>query len=150
MGRGAVEVARQRGFTLLELIVVLFVLALAAGIVGPAIGRSTDALRARGEVARFSAVFRQAREQAITTRHAQRVVVEPALHQVRVFVGNDVRRTRAFPAGWSVDTVNGASLAVRFDPEGTSTGGDYRIVADDGAWRLTIDAFTGRVTTARE
>ena len=129
--------------------VVLFIIALAAGLAAPSIGRSTDALRARAEVASFSAVLRHAREQAITTRTPHRVVVEPAQHQVRVFVGDDVRRTRPIPARWTIDTP-AAGLAVRFEPQGTSSGGEYRIVADQVTWRVTIDPFTGRVKTARD
>lgn len=147
MGNGVVN---QRGFSLLELIVVLSILALAAGLAAPSISRSTDALKLRAEVAGFSAVLRHAREQAITTRQAHRVVVEPAAHQVHVYAGDEVRRTRAIPARWSVDAPGDASLAVRFEPHGTSTGGHYRIVADNIVWRVTIDAFTGRVRTIRE
>ena len=143
---------RPGGFTLLELMVVMFIIALAAGIVAPSIGRSTDALRVRAEVATFSAVLRQAREQAITTRKAHRVVVDPAEHQVRVLVGDDVKRTRAFPARWTVDApgATGTGLAVRFEPQGTSSGGEYRILVDEATWRVTIDPFTGRVKTARD
>jgi general secretion pathway protein H len=148
VGRG-VQVS-QRGFTLLELVVVLFVIALAAGLAAPAVSRSTDALRMRTEIAAFSAVLRQAREQAISTRHAHRVVVDPAGHQVRVLVGDEVRRTRAIPARWTINTPESSSLAVRFEPHGSSSGGEYRIAADDVTWRVTVDPFTGRVKTARD
>jgi prepilin-type N-terminal cleavage/methylation domain-containing protein len=113
MGNGVVN---QRGFSLLELIVVLSILALAAGLAAPSISRSTDALKLRAEVAGFSAVLRHAREQAITTRQAHRVVVEPAAHQVRVYAGEEIRRTRPIPSRWSVDAPGDASLAVRFEP----------------------------------
>jgi general secretion pathway protein H len=147
MGNG---VLNQRGFSLLELIVVLSILALAAGLAAPSISRSTDALRLRAEVAGFSAVLRHAREQAITTRQPHQVVVEPADHQVRVYAGEELRRTRNIPTRWSIDAPGDASLAVRFEPHGTSTGGDYRIVADNIVWRVTVDAFTGRVRTIRQ
>ena len=42
----------QPGFTLLELIVTLLVLALAAGIALPSIGRGTETVRARADVSR--------------------------------------------------------------------------------------------------
>jgi hypothetical protein len=78
------------------------------------------------------------------------VVVVPDEHQVRVYAGDAIRRTRAIPSRWSVDAPGDASLAVRFEPHGTSTGGQYRIVADNAVWHVTIDPFTGRVRTTRE
>ena len=76
--------------------------------------------------------------------------MEPAEHQVRVFVGEDVRRTKTIPARWTIDAPGNSGLAVRFEPQGTSSGGEYRIVADEVTWRVTIDPFTGRVKTARD
>jgi general secretion pathway protein I len=67
-----------KGFTLLELIVVLFVIAVAVGMVVPVVGRGTETLRGRSEVARFSAMLRHARDQAITTRRGHAVVIDPA------------------------------------------------------------------------
>lgn len=145
-----VEQVDARGFTLLELIITLFVLALAAGLTAPSIARSMDALRARTEIAGFSAVLRQAREQAITTRRARRVVVDTRAHQVQVLAGDEVQRTRPYPARWTIEALAEGTLALRFDPQGTSTGGDWRITADDARWRITIDPFTGRVRAARE
>ena len=140
----------QRGFTLLELIVVLLVMALAAGLAAPSITRSADGLRMRTEIASFSAVLRHAREQAITTRRPHRVVVDPNQHVIRVYTGEEIRRTRTIPSRWTFDTRDAPTLAVRFEPHGSSSGGEYRIAADDIAWRVTIDAFTGRVRTVRD
>ena len=70
------------GFTLLELVVTLGVLALAVAVVTPAIGRGTDGLRTRAEVAGFAATLRHAREQAITTQRPYRVVVDNDGHRL--------------------------------------------------------------------
>ena len=67
----------DRGYTLLELIVSLFVIALAVGLVIPAVGRGTETLRGRSEVAGFSAMLRHARDQAITTGRGHAVVIDP-------------------------------------------------------------------------
>jgi prepilin-type N-terminal cleavage/methylation domain-containing protein len=67
MGRGA-ALSNERGFTLLELIVTLIVIALAVGLAVPAIGRSTESLRVRAEVAGFSAMLRHARERSSPAR----------------------------------------------------------------------------------
>jgi general secretion pathway protein H len=158
MGQRAAPLAQRRregpegsaGFSLLELVVVLFVLALAVGLVAPAISRSTDAIRLRAEVAGFAAVLRHAREQAITTRRPHTVVVDPVEHQMRMVSGEEVRRTKTIPEQWTVAAVEPSPLAVRFEPQGTSTGGHYRIVAREVAYRVTIDPLTGRVRSLRE
>lgn len=139
-----------RGFTLLELIVVLLLLALAAGLVMPAVGRSLEAVRARGEIAGFSALLRHAREQAITSRRPHAVVVDPNERQVRILADDEVRKTRALPAGWTIEATPPPNLTVRFEPQGNSSGGEFRIVAGPAVYHVTVDAVTGRVRSVRE
>jgi general secretion pathway protein H len=140
-----------RGFTLLELVVTLFVIALAVALVGPAIGRSTETVRARADVAGFAALFRHAREQAITQRRPLRVVVEPAAHRVTIVAGeSDLLRTRVFAERFVIEPAAGNAGAVRFEPEGTSTGGEYRLRSGDTAYRVTVDSVTGRVRSIKE
>ena len=142
---------RSRGFTLLELIVTLFVLALAIGLTAPAIGRSAAALRARAEVAGFSAVLRHARERAITTGRAHAVVIDPEARRMSITSGDDeVRESRALPEGLGVEASPPPALTVRFEPQGISNGGDFRLTSGTVAYRVTVDTVTGRVRTARE
>ncbi len=129
----------------------MLVMAIAAAIVAPSITRGTDALKVRTQVAGFAAMFRYAREQAITTRQTESVVVDPAARVARLVVGEStVRRTKAIPPGWTVDAMPPATLTVRFEPEGSSSGGDYRIAAGALVYRVTIDPITGRVRSLRE
>lgn len=148
MGRR--QAVGERGFTLLELVVTLMVLALAIGLAMPAIGRSTETIRTRAEVARFAALLRHAREQAITTRRAHSFVVDPAAHRVRIVAGDDeVRETRALSADLTVEAEPPTALAVRFEPHGVSTGGDFRVASGAARYRVTVDALTGRVRAER-
>jgi len=140
-----------RGFTLLELVIALFVIALAVGLVGPAIGRSTDSVRARVDVAGFAAFFRHAREQAITRREALRVVVEPDAHRLTLLAGeDDVLRARVFPERLVIVPASSNAGTVRFAPEGTSTGGEYRLASGSVSYRVTVDPITGRVRSIRQ
>jgi len=140
-----------RGFTLLELIVTLVVLAVVAGLAAPTIGRSTEALRARAEVAGFSATFRHAREQAITTRQPYTVAVNPTSRLIIVTTGEDeVRWTRALSSRVDIRIETPGSLTVRFEPQGTSSGGVYRLSSGKIAYRVTVDPVTGRVRNQRE
>lgn len=140
-----------RGFTLLELIVTLLIVAIAVGLVAPAIGRSTEAVRTRAEVAGFSATFRHAREQAITTQQTFTVVVNPSSRLQTVTTGEDeVRWTRTFSARLRIEAETPSALTVRFEPQGNSSGGEFRLSAGAVVYRVTIDAVTGRVKNRRE
>jgi Tfp pilus assembly protein FimT len=127
------------------------VLAVAVGLVAPTIGRSTEALRVRAEVAGFSTTFRHAREQAITTRQAYTVAVSPTNRLVTVTTGEDeVRWTRALSSRVDIRAETPSSLTVRFEPQGTSSGGAYRLSSGKIAYRVIVDPVTGRVRNQRE
>lgn len=152
MGRGE-AISNQRGFTLLELIITLLVIALAVGLTVPAIGRSTESLRVRAEVAGFSAMLRHARERAIVTRTPQAVVIDPAAHRVSRRAGGpegEVRETRPLSERLTVDAEPPPALTVRFEPQGGSSGGDFRLASGGVVYRVTVDALTGRVRSARQ
>jgi general secretion pathway protein H len=150
MGRARPEIGR-RGFTLLELVVTLLILALAIGLAGPMIGRSTQSIRARAEVARFSALLRHTREQAITSRQPHSLVVDPAAHRVSIVAGDDeVRETRALPEALAVEADPPPALTVRFEPQGVSSGGNFRLTSGAIRYRVRVDGLTGRVKAERE
>jgi prepilin-type N-terminal cleavage/methylation domain-containing protein len=142
----------SRGFTLLELIVTLFVILLTVGLSVPLISRSSDAIRARADVAGFSAVLRHARERAITSRRAYAVVIDPTARKMTVFAGGtdgEVKETRTLPERVSVQASPPPALTVRFEPEGTSSGAEYRVTAGDIVYRVSVDPVTGRVKNTR-
>jgi len=151
MGRGE-ALSNERGFTLLELIVTLLVIALAVGLTVPAIGRSTESLRVRSEVAGFSAMLRHARERAIVTQTAQAVVVDPLARRVSRLTGGpegEVRETRLLSERLTVEAEPPPALTVRFEPQGGSSGGEFRLTSGGIVYRVTIDALTGRVRSDR-
>ncbi|HXU89224.1 MAG TPA: GspH/FimT family pseudopilin [Methylomirabilota bacterium] len=142
----------SRGFTLLELIVTLFVILLTVGLSVPLISRSSDAIRARADIAGFSAVLRHARERAITSRRAYAVVIDPTTRKMTVFAGGtdgEVKETRTLPERVSVQANPPPALTVRFEPEGTSSGAEYRVTAGDIVYRVSVDPVTGRVKNTR-
>lgn len=160
MGHGAAALAarpsagrRAGGFTLLEVLVTLLVLAVAVGLTAPVVGRTADILRTRAEVAGFSAVLRHARQRAITSQRPHAVVIDPDAHRVRILVGGpdgDVRESRALPPGLRVEADPPPALTIRFEPEGTSSGGRFRVASGPLTYRVTVDPLTGRVRSARE
>ena len=140
-----------RGFTLLELIVVMLIIGLAAGLAAPSIARSMDAVKVRAQIASFAALLRHAREQAITSGRQHSVVIDSQAAQIRLIAGDDeVKRKRAFPAGWAFEGTATQNLTVRFEPQGSSSGAEFRIVAAATVYQVTVDSMTGRVRAARQ
>ena len=144
----------MRGYSLMELVVVLAILAVATALVLPAVGRATDEVRARAEVASVAAFLRSAREQAVTRQQALEVVVDRDAHglllQRPVRDGQPPAPTRqAFSA---LLRVEGSALSpgVTFLPHGMSSGARFGVeTAGPRAYVITVDALTGRVTTQR-
>jgi len=141
-----------RGFTLIEVIVVLLVVGLATAVVVPGIGRGVDAYRARAEVSGFTAFLRYAREQAVTRRVAQEVRVDPEARLLVLFAAGAERprASRRIGEGVRVDATPPSSFVVKFLPEGRSSGGAFRIEAAGGrVFTVTVDPLTGRVVNRR-
>jgi len=101
-------------------------LMLVDALFGAVVGRSSDAIRSRAEVAGFSAVLRRGAACRITSRQSAITGRDrPANHKMTVLAGADgeVRRGRARCRAPHVEATPPPALSVRFEPEGTSSGG---------------------------
>ena len=175
-----------RGFTLLEVILTVFVLGIVTAISMPTIGRSAEAIRTRAEIAGFSAIFRYAREQAITQQRPYAVVVNPEARTVSVKrLADDARRydvikkeiardddakkkdkdkdeekdkdkvdrterTRALSDRLVIQPMLPPPATVTFQPQGVSSGGEFRLSTGNIVYRVTVEPMTGRVKVERQ
>jgi prepilin-type N-terminal cleavage/methylation domain-containing protein len=140
----------RRGYTLIETTVVLLVLALAAGVAAPAIGRGLDAIRLRTEVAGVASFLRAARERAITQRHALDVRIDEAGRTLTLNAGDeDVRAVRHLSL-LHIEADPRAARTVTFFAYGLSTGGRFRLEAPGPVvYVVTVSPLTGGVSTRR-
>ncbi len=140
----------RRGYTLIETTVVLLVLALAAGVAAPAIGRGLDAIRLRAEVAGVASFLRAARERAITQHHALDVRIDEAGRTLTLNAGGeDVRAVRHLSV-LHIEADPRAARTVTFFAYGLSTGGRFRLEAPGPVvYVVTVSPLTGRVSTRR-
>ena len=149
---GASEEGRRavRGFTLLELMAVLLVLATVLTVSLPSITRSTGGssteLRAAARI--VAAGLRQTRDRAITANRA--AVMEFDVKSRRIRLG---LRTRQLPR-WGrfglftarSERIDATRGTIRFFPDGSSTGGRVMLGTDNRSLSVDVDWLTGRVS----
>ena len=150
------EVTRSGGYTLIELVLVMAVLAVASMVAAPAVGRAVDGLRVRTEVAGVASFLRWARQQAVTRGQAHEVTVDAARGALLVrraggelIAGGETRRQLS--SLLHVAPAHGRILQpITFLPHGRSSGGVFRVeAAGSRAYLITVDPLTGRVSTRR-
>ena len=138
------RVERQAGFTLVEMLVVLAVLAGLLGLVltrGPARSAALDMREAAGAVA---GALRLARGQAIAGNRSVAVAFKPAGARFQVGAGP----VRGLPAGIALAVVSAQEqrAAIRFFPDGSSSGGRVELAGRGRGAQIGVDWLTGRVS----
>ena len=147
------SVDRGGGFTLIELLVTLAVLGLALVLIAGYKPPWSRGLGLRATAAELAAGLRLARSEAIVNNRPVAFDLDLVGHRYRV----GTRTPRHLPADLSLEllTISGEALNgregdIRFNPDGSSTGG--RISLADGRRRIGVgvDWLTGRVSIADE
>lgn len=147
--RGLPRVARARGFTLIEIIAVVALIALATAMVASVIGTGMTSARVRGAGKDIVAGLRYTRTQAIVRREAQvfTIDVDKRLWQApgrkAVEVPKELRIGLTTATQEQLDDSVGR---IRFYPDGSSTGGNIELGSGDEArWRIDVAWLTGEV-----
>jgi prepilin-type N-terminal cleavage/methylation domain-containing protein len=140
----------KRGFTLIELAVTLFVLALAVSVAAPSLARGVDTVKTRAETAGIATFLRAARERAITHNRACEIRVKPEEGVIELRSGETVLATRRPGAEVRVTLDQPTSHIITFLPQGLSSGAQLRVEGPGRrAYLVTVDPLTGRVATRR-
>jgi general secretion pathway protein H len=139
---------RQRGFTLIEMIAVLMLVALVAGAVAFSLGSNLKGVRTKAAVRDLTAAMRYTRGLAIV-QHEQRALeidVEARTYQA------PGRPLIELPDGLDMKLLTAASEQtgdskglIRFFPDGSSSGGRVTLKRGDHEWRVEIAWLTGEV-----
>lgn len=141
-------IARRRaaGFTLLELLVVLVLMAFMTGLAIPLISSGTPGAQIKAASRELLAGLRQAREQAIVTRQPTALTIDVDDRKFQIS-----RHKTAFQLpgklqiGLFVAEVedNGKRGSFIFYPDGSSTGGKVTVTLDGQTNRIDVDWLTG-------
>ena len=141
----------QAGFTLIEVIVVLAVLGLVAGLVLTRGPQRSAALEMQAAANAVAQTMRVARTRAIVSNQRVIVAFDPQAATLRIGTG----APRALPAGIGMSVVSTAGLAgalagIVFLPDGSSSGGRVELANGVRRTQVGVDWLTGRVSVANE
>jgi general secretion pathway protein H len=138
-----------RGFTLLEVLVVLALLAMAYALVPPmfAVGGSTTELKAGAR--QLAAGLRRAHSQAISGKTETALSIDVEAREFRL---DGDKKVYALPREAQLTVFTAESEvaedktgAIRFYPDGSSTGGRVTLALGDRKFLVDVDWLTGRV-----
>ena len=139
----------ERGFTLLEMLIVLMLMAIIASVVIPVFGPGVSTTQLKRSARELAAGLRLARGQAIAQRTEAVLELDVAARTFRV---PPDPRLHTMPEGIELklytaqrDLLNAQIGAIRFFPDGGSNGGRITVAAGDRKYDVDIDWLTGRV-----
>lgn len=140
---------RQSGFTLVEMLAVVVMLAVAAALASVKLGSRGGAAQARALLLNSSEVLRSARLMALSTGIEQVVYVDVPRRRI----DGTGRRTLRVPPELGFAAIAARSeqhgdsaFGIRFFPDGTSTGGELKFTTQGKAYELHVNWLTGNVT----
>lgn len=149
--------AASRGFTLLEMMLVMVLVAAATLLAVSAFGGGMRGMQLRSGAKEIAAQFRFARAVAISSGQPQDVVIDPAGRRWQgakgrsgsLPEGGEIVFTGARAEQFARGPVETGKGAVRFFPDGAATGGRVRLLANGGGWDVDVGWLTGEVLVSR-
>lgn len=143
---------RPAGFTLLEMLVVLALIAAASVLAMAAFGDGLRGARLQAAAKEVAAQLRFTRARAIASGVPQEFVIDPGARTWRAPNGRHGRLPDAgelvFTGARDLQPTAGEG-AVRFFPDGAATGGRVRLAANGGGWDVDVAWLTGEVRVRR-
>jgi len=143
---------QARGFTLVELIVVLVIASLALALVGTSISRNISGAEMRTAARKVAASLRYTRTQAILTKSEQVFLINT---ETATYLAPK-RSEEQLPEGMKVELNTARSEltsetagGIRFYPDGGSTGGNVRLEANGRIYQVNVAWLTGEASVQR-
>jgi len=141
--------SRSSGFTLLELVVVLFILGLAYAVAGPLLGDNVSGLDLKAASRQLAAGLRKARGIAVTER-GQTVLTLDVDGRKFSISGDakiyDLPKKLDYSLFTAQSEISQEKIgSIRFFPDGSSTGGRITVSAGEARQAVDVDWVTGKV-----
>ena len=158
---------KSRGFSLIEMIIVLVVIGLSASLVVPSLSQFSKTVELKGAARKISAILRYCRSEAVNKGQTYQIIFDSDLREVRVQKtesswekeeemkrdAKSVRQMYHLPKGINVKEVNIISPeyssdypTIEFYPNGGSNGGSFLLSSEErGGYRIKVHFLTGMV-----
>lgn len=141
--------ARTDGFTLLELLVVLAIVALMTAIAAPRFAAALPGAELDSGARKLAAGLREARSMAVSTNRAVPFTLRGGANLYTIGRGGE---SRQLPGKLAITLVTGRREisganqgSIRFFPDGSSTGGRIELKGAGGKRSIEVDWLTGRI-----
>ncbi len=140
---------RAGGFTLIELMVVLVIAGLLLTVLPPLFSAALPGVQLKGAAREVASALRFARDRAVTRQQESTLTLDLESREYRV---SGRERPYSLPSGLDVElfTVRSEQSdedtgAIRFFPDGSSTGGRVTLMVGERSYAVDVDWLTGRV-----
>ncbi|WP_461519369.1 GspH/FimT family pseudopilin [Porticoccus sp.] len=138
----------SRGFTLLELLVVLFLVSLMVGVAATRFSAGSESAELKAEARKLVALLRQTRAKAVSESISCGVAIPS--DTVGYLLLPDARDVQ-LPEGIHLviepltEDLSFAQPGIFFYPDGSSNGGTLTLSTENGSWQLGVNWLTGEV-----
>jgi type II secretion system protein H len=139
---------REKGFTLVELLVTLVIMVAVFSVAIPQYSQSMESLKLRKSTQEIAAYLRQARNASITESRTVVLVVDTEEHAIR-------RENADFVYRWpdeidvgfvaNPDRMAEKSRPIEFRPDGTAADHVMYVSTETRQYTISVDWLTGRV-----
>lgn len=140
----------ERGFTLIEMMVVLALLALISAMILPMMGGSQAKADVQAAARELAAGLRTTRNLAMMRGHSESFLVDTGNGSFRAGKGSAARRipggVQAVLVTATQEQISDRIGGIRFFADGSSTGGGVRLAKGKSRDQVLVDWLTGRVS----
>ena len=143
---------RQRGFSLIEIMVVIMLIAAATLLVAAIVTGGLSGMQLRSQAKTLVAQIRYTRAQAIATGEPQKFTLDPSAHTWTA----PNNRNGEIPEKLGVSFIGAREVqpsrgegAIMFFADGASTGGRVQLSIKRAAWNIDVAWLTGEVRLTR-
>lgn len=141
---------RQRGFSLLEVIVVITIIGLAYVLLPKMVFTGVSGAELRSNARAIATGLRLARDAAITTKRETVLSINMENREFtlpndsKVHKLNDQLNVKLYTS--EADLISDKVGSIRFYPDGSSNGGRVTVAAGERGFEIEVDWLTGHVT----